>query len=334
MNPRDALAQQDLLRTNLTKPGHHAYLQHFSEDVYRKKAAPLVVGSDGKPDGRALAAYLINILEVAETFYVSADMADVAAFASKTLDDLDRFAHDLWPTDFGFLTFQRGLITQDVWGKPVSFKAMTWSRRSHGGHAGTLVCTFSDMDDERDSLNLQTTSKERDEMAVDLGRLLLSHTFWIADDMRVGPAESPTPKGYERFGDEGDALATTATNNVRLILALLMLLGQTVAVTTKHDLRPSNPKRARKMKVPGQVTVITLRHAKESKQQEGESRVEWTHRWLVRGFWRNQSVGPNYPQAVEVGPGKYRARIWVAPFIKGPQGAPIVQSRKVNSLTR
>ena len=38
--------------------------------------------------------------------------------------------------------------------------------------------------------------------------------------------------------------------------------------------------------------------------------------------------------AIEVEPGKFRSRIYIAPFVKGPEGAPIKQTKKVNALVR
>jgi hypothetical protein len=53
--------------------------------------------------------------------------------------------------------------------------------------------------------------------------------------------------------------------------------------------------------------------------------VEWSKRWVVRGHWRWQSYGPGRTE---------RRRIWISPFIKGPDGAPLVVSEKVYDLRR
>jgi hypothetical protein len=333
VNPRDALTQQQLLRDNLTRPGYIDYLQEFSEDVHRKGSIPLILDSRGKPSGALMAASERMVLERAEAFFVTADMAQVVAFASTGLDALDRFAQDLWPAESGFLWFEQGVPTVDVWGTEVPFQAMTWHRRSTGGHPGTLVFLYTNVDDRRDAMAQRLGTEKVDRIAASMGRLHLAHTAWLADGQRVGPSTATPPEDYQQYAEEGRSLVP-ATNTSRLILALLMLLGQTITVTTRHDLRPTNPKRARKMKVPGMVTVVTLRHAKNAVRQEGETQVEWQHRWLVKGHWRSQACGPNYPQAQEVGPGQYRARIYIAPFIKGPDEAPFKQSTKVYNLAR
>ncbi len=166
--------------------------------------------------------------------------------------------------------------------------------------------------------------------------MLLLNPQWIADEQRVGPPSRENRADYVKWAldPENDVLAEKSENLDRTILALLMLLGQTITVSTRHDLRPSNPKRAQKMRVPGQVTIITLRHASSLERKEGESHVEWQHRWLVRGHWRSQSCGSDYPLAQEISPGVYRARIYITPFIKGPEDRPFHAARKINALIR
>jgi hypothetical protein len=339
MNPHDALWQQQLLRDNLTKPYYREFLQYFSEDVHRKKAAALIVDSKGRPSGSAMADNQIRILERAETYYVSADMCDIMVMASRGLDGLDRFSHDLWPTDDGFLLFQKSLLSTDVWGKTVATKALVWERKSFKSNPGTLVTLYSDLDDPNDWPAAEMTQQKRDDTAAAMGRLQTSQTIWISDDMRVGPEENPVRQDY---GDESDreflgreyTLGVKATNTGRPILALLMLLNQTIVDLEHHDLRPANPKRARKMRVPGKITVITLRKTKGFVKQEGESHIEWQHRWIVRAYWRSQVCGPHYPLAQEIRPGVFRARIYIAPFVKGPPGAPFMQTTKIYSLKR
>lgn len=334
-NPRDAMIAHETLRASLTRPTYAEYLQEWSEDVYRKKSGPLIVGPDKKPNGRAMAEDQVRLLARAETYYVSADMGEVAVMASLGLDQLDQFSHDLWPTDDGFLLFQRALVHKDVWGKSVTTKAVTWERKSAQNHAGTLFTTYADMDDPRDDFGNHMDRPARDHIASLMGRLQTSEVRWYADGERVGPAMVKPRADYEKFADPelGYTLVQECANEGRTFLALLMLLNQTVVVKTKHDLRPASPKRARKMRIPGQVTVITLRHAAAQKQ-EGETHVEWQYRWLVRGHWRSQAVGPDYPFAQEVEPGRWRARIYIAPFIKGPEDKPLVITKKIYSLTR
>ena len=56
-----------------------------------------------------------------------------------------------------------------------------------------------------------------------------------------------------------------------------------------------------------------------------EGMVEWTHRWPVRGHWRNQPYGPGRTQV---------RRIWIPPYIKGPTDKPLIVKDTIWSLER
>lgn len=53
--------------------------------------------------------------------------------------------------------------------------------------------------------------------------------------------------------------------------------------------------------------------------------VEWHHSWIVRGHWRNQAHGVGRQE---------RRPIWIAPYVKGPEDAPLLGGEKVYSWTR
>ena len=51
--------------------------------------------------------------------------------------------------------------------------------------------------------------------------------------------------------------------------------------------------------------------------------VEYHHRWIVSGHFRNQPYGPG---------GALRRRQWIPPYIKGPAGAPLLNRTKILSI--
>lgn len=71
------------------------------------------------------------------------------------------------------------------------------------------------------------------------------------------------------------------------------------------------------------VTVVTLRkHVKTQvdQVQRAESGHHLTHRFVVRGHWRNQAYGTNRA---------LRRRTYILPYVKGPQDAPFIEREKV-----
>lgn len=71
------------------------------------------------------------------------------------------------------------------------------------------------------------------------------------------------------------------------------------------------------------VTTIDLRPLRtvetEPGETDGRGRV-YRHRWMVRGHWTHQPCGPGRSQ---------RQLIYREPYIKGPAGAPLLQTEKV-----
>jgi hypothetical protein len=95
---------------------------------------------------------------------------------------------------------------------------------------------------------------------------------------------------------------------------LWRLMLQTISVKDKKPVEKHAQKRAARMELPeSDVLVVTLRRPKH-KDPESEVDVQWSHRWMVEGHWRNQP----YPSE-----GVHR-QIWISPYIKGPEDKPFV----------
>lgn len=54
-------------------------------------------------------------------------------------------------------------------------------------------------------------------------------------------------------------------------------------------------------------------------------RREYSHRFIVRGFWRDQVYGPNH---------SLRRRQWIPPFVKGPSDKPLICKETVRIWKR
>ncbi|MDN0055555.1 hypothetical protein [Collinsella ihumii] len=75
------------------------------------------------------------------------------------------------------------------------------------------------------------------------------------------------------------------------------------------------------------VKMLVLREAarpRHGDKSDGEAR-EYSHRFIVRGFWRNQPCGPHNSE---------RRLQWIPPFVKGPAGAPLVAREAVRIWKR
>lgn len=76
-----------------------------------------------------------------------------------------------------------------------------------------------------------------------------------------------------------------------------------------------------------EVTIVELRHRYRPTVPADEpgAQARYQHRWVVSGHWRDQPHGPGRA---------LRRRIWIADHIKGPDGAPLLASERVNVWRR
>ena len=102
----------------------------------------------------------------------------------------------------------------------------------------------------------------------------------------------------------------------RWFKAFWLLVSQgTVSETVSEELPRPARKRAIRAGRPTSIRVIRL--PKRLRESHGTHDVEWQSRWIVRGHWRKQPWGPE----------RSRIRpVWIAPYIKGPDDAPLKDS--------
>jgi hypothetical protein len=125
-------------------------------------------------------------------------------------------------------------------------------------------------------------------------------------------------------------------NDDRVIVALFRLLGQVLVDVKDAPIERAAARRAKRMNLPARVQTIALRR-KETRylnpSETGAAPVEWQHSWVVRGHWAWRACGPEHPLAEPYEKG-HHARIYVAPYVKGPESAPLRISEKVWDLSR
>lgn len=115
----------------------------------------------------------------------------------------------------------------------------------------------------------------------------------------------------------------------RAVATLWVLLRQRVAVLSSAG--PASRGAGRRLsrslpeRDPNSINVVTLRRPKVQENGDGPGRhVEWSHRWLVDGHWRQQW----YPSIEDHRP------VWIAPHVKGPDSKPLVTKDKVYAWKR
>lgn len=75
----------------------------------------------------------------------------------------------------------------------------------------------------------------------------------------------------------------------------------------------------------GTIRVVNLRRLTRSNTEgPGETAVDWSHRWMVSGHWRNQWLPSR---------GLHRLQ-WIEAHVKGPEDKPLVVKTTVRNVIR
>lgn len=259
-------------------------------------------------------------LEVAYPYFVTKDMSTLVQHAADGLEDEDLWDPSLAPTGCGFVRFERPLVMMDVRGQQMLAHWVTWGPAP----GGTLITLWNDVRDPDEVVKLL---RSQFGALVDrvMGHWSLLGGTPVKFGSSLGPARIPVPEGYAVRLEEEGIEPTPFTSAARLVHALWLMLDQAVVSTREENVRAKYTHKARKMNLPTKVTVIDLRRMEGVKREDGESHVEWSHRWVVRGHWRWVPCGPGKTE---------RRRIWIHDFVKGPEGKPLVISQKVYALRR
>lgn len=116
-----------------------------------------------------------------------------------------------------------------------------------------------------------------------------------------------------------DSTVVGAMFDLRLVIAFNLLLAQ--GVTETEEWQPTRQIRrhaTRHGHVLNPVTIVRLPRRHYEHAQNGESHVDWSHRWVVSGHWRKQWYAKQ-----EV----HRPK-WIAPYVKGPDDKPLLVKEK------
>jgi len=322
-------AQTDLLRSFGTVEGRD-YLNGFVKALERAGA----YNGEGvleHPDGaaEALVGAATGGLPSCDPFYVSGDLAELIDWAADSFQPEPLIATDLIVPG-GFAYFSKPIFLKDTHRLQMPIRAIQWNAAfEHDSTGGTGPAIRFEQDEGQP-----------------IGGVILTFYSHRADgdpggdrstypDMRIGGSDLAMEYvTLLRFGEMHDAF--NDDESLRDVLThvkvFFRLCQQTIAVPRRERVPRPVWKRARATwKDIREVVVFTLRRAKPS-QYEGEEReVEWNHRWMVSGHWRNQP----YVERDDQGNKRtvYR-QIWIAPYIKGPDGKPLILKRRAFELVR
>lgn len=304
----------------------------------------------------SMSAHLPIAIERAEAFYVTSDLA--AEVMRRGMDEEymppnRMFDHNDAPVPAGFVYIEGGLPTHEVRGREEKIHWIVWGpvtatvveeldgkRASQRAERALAVWMFNDTMDPDDIAKEMRADGEMDAIFQrDMGRYFFQGGEAYINGSPAGPAKKTIPSNREEEYRKNSVVNLGAfpalpegdlwwTNTGRLIFALWDLLNETVSVVSHGDanLNRATVRRARRMNLPGRVTVVKLRRTKYvDREYLGTTCVDWQHKWLVRRHRRWQACGPGRAE---------RRLIWIEAHEKGPEHKPLIVTQKVYRLDR
>lgn len=259
----------------------------------------------------AIRRAVVENLQNPETqlYFVSSEMAELAKSAAITLSGFSLEPADL-PSPCGFMVFEEPYAdikdTSDAPQlPPMHISAVAWDY--HGGD-GMAVMYFVDWYrylDEVPTPDLPAGAQ--------WGRAL-GHRFAL-EALSVEPVGTQI-REEEMYAEFPELMAP--------LISTWLLMQQPLATSNEVVAYRASRKRIQRMgQEPNPVRVIQLRRASNS-TGAGESDREYHHTWIVRGHWRQQW----YPSR------EVHRPVWIAPHVKGPEGAPLLGGEKVHAWVR
>lgn len=264
-------------------------------------------------------------LMLGDTYAVTGEILDVLESALQSMPPYPLHDSDL-PSSGGFVYLERPTILKDGFGKSLAVKALTWHRavkrpenigaqlsyslgkwgqEQEDGDHGVVLLQFTDPRDDRDHMH----EEWRD-----------SVTSLIEDrGIRWAPLWSLWG-GVWQYGREPE------WDSHRFLGAFLRFIEERWVDPRAIDLSRPLFKRAQRHGVPEpRVKIVRLRRRDERTPRNPDVQpVEWAHRWIVEGHWRNQW----YPSIQQHRP-KY-----IPSYIKGPSDKPLVIHDKIYLVDR
>ncbi len=297
---------------------HLLYGPAFFDACIREGKMPI------RPEGptHSVAQYLAKAeaqrIMQGELFWVDAPMVALAKTAAESLPAFTLMPEDL-PSPSGFMLFAEPVY---VYGPPevpraTHITAVAWGpfNRPEFPHGGIWVSWYSDRE-----LNLGPAN---DGLISDAEKALARQglprlTYDLEDVCPFSPEHLPSVNPVTGNQSSPFDLDHGYLKGELLRVVWLLMQQPLAAMTTVEPDRAARKRLHRAGQEPKPVRVIELRRPKNSSGHSDADR-EYHHQWIVRGHWRQQW----YPAR------QVHRPVWIAPHIKGPEGAPLIGGEKV-----
>jgi hypothetical protein len=312
MRPADVLAYKAALVQQL--PMHHGGKGHLTH----------MSASTGET-----AIELSQFLPDASAYFVSADMAAIASHAAKSMPD-QAFRSDDPPARTGWMMFDAPIARFQSEDETYPITATAWpvwrtpifngpdgfgTVRDKGTPEGAADEGEKPPDRICDVLEVYLCASIRDTLVPVADVHLEEGDSW-GEESRVHVDRSE----QEYFDHDPYAVVRAAWS----IMQQSVLTRRSIAQLddTKVD-RPTRRRMAR-LHLPSALIIVRLRRLEHPESDLPPEKVDWSHRWLATGHWRNQWLPSINAHRLQ----------WINPYVKGPNDRPLVLKNRVTAWVR
>lgn len=270
--------------------------------------------------GTWFADHEAGLLSQAELFWVARDMTELCVAAARSMPAWSLAPEDL-PAPSGMVFFE-GLpdfrdfpTTAMAWGPcPPSVVQATGLKGAGLWISVYVSAEWIAVKEELDTGNLK----------MPLPPLLYDgETICAYGEREEGDLGFTTEDGFDVVHIENDTLISRASSIV-VLKAAWLLMQQELAEGTILPADRATRKRLRRAGQDDNAPTRVIQLRRHRHQGAGGGGREYHHAWVVRGHWRQHW----YPKR------QVHRPVWIAPHIKGPEGAPLLGGEKVYVLKR
>lgn len=295
--------------------------RYYSTDAGKRYARGLGVDLD-IPDAAMEVLHRLSLTSE-DTYAVSTEIVELLEQAAPTIPAYTLHEDDP-PTRSGFVYLERAIHTEDSFGKPLAVRALSWypaatnpvvrtptvmmdddPRRGVDTKRGLLLMLFTDPADSYDHL----------------------HDIYVNEFLPRIDASRSRPPLYSLLGGVWQVDEAARDGFLKWLMAFFRFTQE--AYVDTRSIRPERPalKRAARVGRPEpRIRVVRLRKGEAVRTVSTQhGNVEWTHRWVRRGHWREQPYGPN---------SSLRRPTWIRETICGPDDKPLIVNDRVFVVDR
>lgn len=291
-------------------------------------------GRQATEPSRFAFAHMVEDTVSAETVWVSHEMMDLTQHAMEGFDRAEPLTIDDCFIPHGFMLLPEPFYSQDINGKRLATRAFLWRLVDPG------VVVMTETDDEigytfdlRETgtgktwpvLRVTTLSHidDRDGYSDDDGMeelmQYMAEMRWWWGIIHTTAIPLPLASSLNEVRGEGDQQAAWLT----FWRVAQKLMAERIITSERRTAGRAARREAQRLGYDfGAPRVIELRRPRgHEADPEGERLrdVNWTHRWIVRGHWRQQW----YPSI------KGHRQKWIGAYEKGPEDLPLVIRERV-----